>query len=94
MVCRQRKARLLGLGLDNDDEMVRVTRGKNFHLVGGSRDTHRSMQEKCLKFNEKLSARGKELEDLEHQEFLDLAAECRMNVWPRRKSPGAEREKG
>lgn len=84
MVWRKRKARLLGVGLDGDDEMVRVTRGKNFHLVGGSGDTHRSMQEKCIRFNEKLSARKKELEDLEHQEFLDLAAECRMNVVHRR----------
>ena len=80
MVCHSRKARLVGVGLDRDDEMVRVTRGRNYHLIGGSRDTHRSMQEKCVQFNEKLCARGKELEDLEHQEFLDLAAECRMNV--------------
>jgi hypothetical protein len=93
VVCRQRKARLLGLGLDKDDEMIRVTRGKNFHLVGGSRDTHHSMQEKCIKFNEKLSARGKELEDLEHQEFLDLAAECRMNVLHRRRENAGD-EKG
>ena len=84
MVCRKRKAKLLGIGLDKDDELIRVTRGKNYHLVGGSRETHRSMQEKCVKFNEKLTARGKELEDLEHQEFLDLAAECRMNVLRRR----------
>lgn len=80
MVSRPRKARLLGVGLDRDDEMVRITRGGNYHLVGGSRDTHRSMQEKCVQFNEKLSARGKELEELEREEFLDLAAECRMNV--------------
>jgi hypothetical protein len=80
LVCDHRKARLLGVGLDRDDEMIRITRGRNYHLVGGSRDTHRSMQEKCIQFNEKLSARGKELEDLEQQEFLDLAAECRMNV--------------
>ena len=34
------------------------------------------------KLNEKLDARGKELEDLDAGEFLDLAAECRMNVVP------------
>jgi hypothetical protein len=75
---------LLGLGLDNDDGHVRVTRGRNFHLVGGSEETHESMQEKCIKFNEKLSQRGKELEDLESKEFHDLADECRMNVVPQR----------
>jgi len=72
--------KLLGLGLDAEDEKIRVTRGKNFHLVGGSRETHESMQEKCIKFNEKLDAKRKSLGDLERQEFLDLAAECEMNV--------------
>lgn len=80
MVRRRRNAKLLGFGLDNDDEKLRITRGKNFHLVGGSDDTHKSMQEKCLKFNEKLDAREKDLDDLEHQEFMDLAADCNMNV--------------
>ena len=80
MVREQRKATLLGVGLDNEDGHVRVTHGENFHLVGGSQDTHASMQEKCLKFNEKLKGRGKQLEDLGRGEFLDLAGECEMNV--------------
>ena len=58
---RKKKAALLGVGLDNDDGEIRVTRGKNFHLVGGSHDTHQQMQEKCVKLNEKLKHRGKEL---------------------------------
>lgn len=80
MVSWRRKARLLGLGLDGTDGNVRVTRGDIFDLLGGSEDTHRSMQEKCVKFGEKLQAAGKQLEDLERQEFMDLAAECEMNV--------------
>lgn len=73
-------AKLLGLGLDNSDGEVRITRGKNFHLYGGSKDTHECMQEKCIKFNEKLDARGKRLEDLETSEFVDIASECEMPV--------------
>jgi hypothetical protein len=80
VVSWRRKAKLLGLGLDGDDEVIRVTRAEVFDLVGGSEGTHRSMQEKCIKFGEKLQAAGKQLEDLEQQEFLDLAAECKMNV--------------
>lgn len=76
----KKKRALLGVGLDNKDGHVRVTRGKNFHLVGGSEETHESMQEKCIKFNEKLSRRGKELDDLESKELHDLADECRMNI--------------
>lgn len=76
----RRKRKLLGVGLDNSDGQARVTRGKNFELLGGSKDTHESMQEKCIKLNEKLDARGKQLEDLDRSELLDLAAECRMNL--------------
>lgn len=82
MQLSRKKAKLLGLGLDNDDDHVRVTKGDNFHLIGGSEDTHELMQEKCLKFNEKLNVRGKQLEDLEKAEFLDIAAECKMNMIP------------
>ena len=80
MVEERRKAVLLGLGLDNKDGHVRVTRGENFHLLGGSEETHESMQEKCVKFNEKLKGRGKQLADLNRDEFRDLAGECEMNV--------------
>lgn len=80
MVREPSKAKLLGVGLDAKDEQVRVTRGKDFHLVGGSHETHQLMQEKCIKFAEKLDAQGKDISHLEPREFLDLAAECQMNV--------------
>ena len=81
----QKKRMLLGVGLDNEDGHVRMTRGDNFHLVGGSEETHESMQEKCIKFNEKLSDRGKQLEELEKTEFYELAEECKMNILPKKK---------
>ena len=91
MVQERRDARLLGLGLDNDDGHVRITHGPNFHLIGGSQETHSTMQEKCMKLNEKLDERGKQLADLESREFVDLALECRMNlVVPREAGGGQE----
>ncbi|KKK48084.1 hypothetical protein LCGC14_3148680 [marine sediment metagenome] len=81
---RKKKAILLGIGLDNDDGHVRATRGKNFHIIGGSHDTHEQMQEKCVKFNEKLKQRDKQLEELHPEEFVDIAGEIGMNV-PRTK---------
>ena len=80
MVKPNRRVRLLGLGLDDAEGHVRVTRGQNFHLLGGSQNTHEAMQEKCIKLNEKLDARGKQLEDLDRTELADLAAECDMNM--------------
>ena len=67
------KAWLLGLGLDNGDGHLRITRGENFHLVGGSEDTHGVMQEKAVKFNEKLKDRGRRLEEISRDEFRDIA---------------------
>jgi len=85
MVSERGKAWLLGIGLDNSDDEVRVTRGENFHLLGGSHETHELMQEKCIKLNEKLRSRDRKLEDLYGGEFLDLADECGINVARRRK---------
>jgi len=69
----KQKAWLLGVGLDNEDGHLRVTRGENFHLVGGSEDTHATMQEKAVKFNEKLRERGRRLEEVSKDEFRDIA---------------------
>ena len=70
---KPRKAILLGVGLDSDGHK-RVTTGPNFALVGGSRETHEVMTEKAIRINEKLSAKGKRLEQVSHEEFDDIAA--------------------
>ena len=72
---KQKKATLLGLGLDTPDEHKRLTRGKNFVLMGGSEDTHAKMQETAIKLNEKLDQRGKRLEDVSVRELRDIFGE-------------------
>ncbi len=66
------KAALLGLGLDGTDGHTRITSGKNFHLVGGSKETHEVMQETAIKLNEELDRRHKRLEDVKPQELQDI----------------------
>jgi len=70
---RLSKRLLLGLGFDCEDGHVRITRGKNFRLYGGSKNTHDIMQEKAVKFNEHLDKRRKTLENLSKKEFTDIA---------------------
>jgi hypothetical protein len=70
----KRKAALLGVGLDSDGKK-RITTGPNFALVGGTEETHEQMTEKAIKINEKLKARGKQLETVSHEEFDDIAQE-------------------
>jgi len=70
----QPKALMLGIGLDSDGHK-RLTTGPNFALVGGSEQTHEEMTEKAVKINEKLKHRGKELHEVSHEEFEDIAQE-------------------
>ena len=65
---------MLGIGLDSDGHK-RLTTGPNFALVGGTQETHDAMTEKAIKINEKLKARGKQLEEVSREEFDDIAQE-------------------
>jgi hypothetical protein len=66
------KALMLGVGLDSDGHK-RLTTGPNFILAGGSQETHEVMTEKAIKINEKLAAKGKQLEEVSHEEFDEIA---------------------
>jgi valyl-tRNA synthetase len=74
---RVQRAHIFGLGLDNADGHVRITRGENFDIYFGSESTHEQIQKTCIKINEKLDQRGKRLEDLSRDEFVDLIVESK-----------------
>lgn len=63
---------ILGVGLDSDGHK-RITTGPNFALVGGGQETHEDMTEKVIKINEKLTKKGKKLEEVSREEFDDIA---------------------
>jgi hypothetical protein len=73
------KAMLMGVGLDNKDGHKRITKGENFYLVGGSEETHERMTETAIKVNEKLDAKGKRLEEVSKEEFIDIISEASDN---------------
>ena len=73
---KDQKAMLVGVGLDNKDGHKRITKGENFYLAGGSEETHDRMAETAIKFNEKLKAKGKRLEDVTKNEFIDIISEA------------------
>jgi hypothetical protein len=83
---KKRKALMLGVGLDSDGHK-RLTTGPNFLLAGGTEETHEQMTEKALKINEKLKERGKQLEEVSHEEFDDIAHEVGLKKFkPRNNS--------
>ena len=87
MHSQDRKAVLLGFGLDNKDGHVRYTKGPNFHLFGGSQETHEEMQDKAVRFNEELRKRDKRLEDIDRDEFHEIAKTIGLKR-PRRPKEG------
>ncbi len=80
---KKNKAAILGVGLDSDGKK-RITTGPNFALVGGTQETHDQMTEHAIKINEKLRARGKQLEEVSHEEFDDIAHEVGLKKIPGR----------
>ncbi len=71
---------LLGLGFDAADKHKRITHGKNFYIIGGSKQTHQSMQESCIKFNEELNKRHKTLDNISRKEFYDISNKIGLTV--------------
>jgi hypothetical protein len=69
---KKKKAILLGVGLDSDGHK-RITTGPNFAMIGGTEETHEVMTEKVIKINEKLTAKGKQLDEVTKEEFDDIA---------------------
>jgi hypothetical protein len=73
---------LLGLGFDAKDGHVRITKGKNFCLYGGSKETHQVMQEKAIRVNEELDRRHKTLENVKLEEFREIAEKAGLKPIP------------
>ena len=81
-------ALLLGMGLDGDDGHKRVTKGKNFLLFGGSKETHQIMQDKACDFNGELEKRGKRLDEISREEFHEIADRIGLRAVVRSRSEG------
>jgi hypothetical protein len=66
------RAALLGVGLDNQDGHKRITTGEQFAIVGGSEETHGRLTETVVKTFEELKQRGKQLQQVEPSELVEI----------------------
>jgi len=73
-------AGLVGLGFDARPDEKRVTRGENFLLVGGSRETHERMVETVLTFKELVDKRGKRIKDVSARDLGEITEELRERL--------------
>lgn len=79
-----KSAALLGLAFDAEDGHTRLTRGKNFLLLGGSQETHALLQETAIKINEQLDRSGRRLEDVPLQELRDICRDVVESIHRKR----------
>ncbi|RKX33499.1 MAG: hypothetical protein DRP71_10300 [Verrucomicrobia bacterium] len=69
---QDKRAHLLGVGLDNADGHKRVTVAEEFSIVGGSSETHDRMTETVMKTFEELRSRGKSLAQVNRDELGEI----------------------
>jgi len=87
------KSILLGLGFDCTDGHLRITKGKNFRLYGGSDKTHDKMREKAIKFNDQLVKRGKTLDEVSTEEFYKIADRVGLKVINNKNGSGFKKQR-
>ena len=63
---------ILGVGLDAKDGHKRITQAERFSIVGGSEETHNKMSETVIKTFETLSRRGKNIDEVDKSELVDI----------------------
>jgi hypothetical protein len=69
---KQRRAALLGVGLDNNDGHKRITTGEQFAVIGGSEETHDRLTETVVKTFEELKQMGKPLEEVGPKQLSEI----------------------
>ena len=69
-------AHILGIGLDAKDGHKRITQAERFSIVGGSEETHHKMSETVIKTFETLSRRGKNIDEVDKNELVDILQNC------------------
>ncbi len=79
------KKLILGFGFDSDDDHIRITRGDNFYITGGSKSTHKSMSNKVMEFKKVLGKRGKTLDDISDEEIDQLAHKVGLKIFKKNK---------
>lgn len=67
---RKEAALLLGIGFDAQPGEKRITKGRDFLLVGGSEETHERLTEHAVKVNEELDRRGMRLSDVRSKDEM------------------------
>lgn len=75
-MAKRKKRNGLLVGLAGNDGHTRITRGDDFVIVGGNQEMHEKMQTTAIKFGEQLDKSGKEIHEINHDEFTEMVSKA------------------
>ena len=63
---------LLAVGFDHEDGLVRITQADDYRILMGSMESHRELQNICIRINQAVESSGRVLSDYTPEEFMEL----------------------
>jgi len=66
---------LLGVGFDTEDGQIRITQADAYHVLMGSGETHKELQNICHRIEEAIKSSERTLSDYSPEEFMNLVKE-------------------
>jgi hypothetical protein len=71
---RRKKGLLVGVRLDRGDGHSRVSRGKDFVALGGTKEAHEHLRETVAEISDEVKRRGREMGEVRKEEFREILA--------------------
>jgi len=71
---RRKKGLLVGVRLDKGDGQSRVSKGKDFVALGGTKEAHEHLRETVAEISDEVKRRGREMGEVRKEEFGEILA--------------------
>ena len=71
---RRKKGLLVGVRLDKGDGHSRVSKGKDFVALGGTKEAHEHLRETVAEISDEVKRRGREMGEVRKEELGEILA--------------------
>jgi len=79
---RAKKGLLVGVRSGGEDGHTRVSRGKDFVAVGGSKEGHEHLRETVAEIRREVDRRGRRLVEVRREEFREIVTRALERTGP------------
>ena len=79
---RRKKGLLVGIRVEKGDGHSRVSRGKDFVALGGSKEGHEHLRETVAEISDEVKRRGRHMGEVRPEEFREILQRAVEKVGP------------